>query len=202
MFLFDEPSPQRIARFLDAQRDAPFSYDEVGATREDGKSPAGYAIDHNRARLGTGRDTFERAVAALYAWKMFDVGWARLVPAGAPVEVGTTVAVLARHYGFHSLNPCRISYTIEEDEGGLVRRSFAYGTLPEHGERGEERFTVEWRREDDSVFYELYAFSQPNTLLAKLGYPLARRLQRRFARDSLRAMVQATDPGQGVPRTQ
>jgi uncharacterized protein (UPF0548 family) len=76
-------------------------------------------------------------VAALYAWKMFDVGWARLVPADAPVEVGTTVAVLARHYGFHSLNPCRISYTIEEDEGGLVRRSFAYGTLPEHGERGE-----------------------------------------------------------------
>lgn len=202
MFLFDEPSPQRIARFLGAQRDAPFSYDEVGATREDGKAPAGYAIDHNRARLGIGRDTFERAVAALYAWKMFDVGWARLVPAGAPVEVGTTVAVLARHYGFHSLNPCRISYTIEEDEGGLVRRSFAYGTLPEHGERGEERFTVEWRREDDSVFYELYAFSQPNTFLAKLGYPLARRLQRRFARDSLRAMVLATDPGQGVPRTQ
>jgi uncharacterized protein (UPF0548 family) len=202
LFLFDEPSPQRIARFLDAQRNAPFSYDEVGATREDGKAPAGYAIDQNRARLGIGRDTFERAVAALYAWKMFDVGWARLVPAGAPVEVGTTVAVLATHYGFHSLNPCRISYTIEEDEGGLVRRSFAYGTLPGHGERGEERFTVQWRLEDDSVFYELYAFSQPNTFLAKLGYPLARRLQRRFARDSLRAMVRATAPGQGVPRTQ
>ena len=74
MFLFDEPSPQRIARLLDALRDAPFSYDEVGATREDGKAPAAYAIDHNRARLGSGRDTFERAVAALYAWKMFDAG--------------------------------------------------------------------------------------------------------------------------------
>jgi uncharacterized protein (UPF0548 family) len=57
LFLFDEPSPQRIARFLDAQRDAPFSYDEVGATREDGKAPAGYAIDHNRARLGIGSRT-------------------------------------------------------------------------------------------------------------------------------------------------
>jgi len=195
LFLFDEPSPQRIARFLDAQRDAPFSYDEVGATREDGKAPAGYAIDHNRARLGIGRDTFERAVAALYAWKMFDVGWARLVPTGAPVEVGTTVAVLARHYGFHSLNPCRISYTIEDDEGDLVRRGFAYGTLPEHGERGEERFTVEWRSEDGSVFYDLYALSRPNHLLAWLGYPLARRLQRRFARDSLQAMLRATKVG-------
>lgn len=194
MFLFDEPSPQRIARFLDAQRAAPFSYDEVGATRKDAKTPTGYAVDHNRTRLGRGRDTFERALAALYSWKMFDVGWARLVPVEAPVEVGTTVAVLARHYGFHSLNPCRISYTIEEDEGGLVRRGFAYGTLPGHGERGEESFTVEWHHEDDSVFYELYAFSRPNHLLAWLGYPLARRLQRRFARDSLQAMIRATNP--------
>jgi uncharacterized protein (UPF0548 family) len=202
LFLYNEPSEQWTARILDEQRDAPFSYDEVGASHGAAKKLAGYAVDHNRAKLGEGRDTLDRAVAALHAWKMFDIGWARMIPEDAPVEVGTTVAVLARHYGFYSLNPCRISYTIEEDEGGLVRRSFAYGTLPEHGERGEERFTVEWRREDDSVFYELYAFSQPNTFLAKLGYPLARRLQRRFARDSLRAMVRATDPGQGVPRTQ
>ena len=194
MFLFDEPSLQRIARFLDSQRDAPFSYDEVGATREGSKAPAGYAVDHNRIRLGRGAETFERAVAALYAWRMFDIEWAMLVPANPPVEVGTTVAVLARHFGFHSLNPCRITYTIEEDLGGLARRGFAYGTLPEHGERGEERFSVEWRREDDSVFYDLYALSRPNHLLAWLGYPLARRLQRRFARDSLQAMVRAVKP--------
>ena len=195
MFLFDEPSSQRIARFLDAQRDAPFSYDEVGATREGSKAPAGYAVDHNRTRLGRGAETFERAVAALYAWRMFNIGWAKLVPANPPVEAGTTVAVLAKHYGFHSLNPCRISYTIQEDEVGLARRGFAYGTLPEHGERGEERFTVEWRREDDSVFYDLYALSRPNHPIAWLGYPLARRLQRRFARDSLQAMIRATNPG-------
>jgi uncharacterized protein (UPF0548 family) len=193
LFLFSEPSTQRISRFLDAQRDAPFSYDEVGASRGDAKAPAGYALDHNRVRLGEGRETFDRAVAALYAWKMFDLGWARVVPEGAPIEVGTTVAVLARHYGFHSLNPCRISYTIEQDGGELVRRGFAYGTLPDHGEKGEERFTVEWRRIDDSVFYDLYAFSRPNQLLAKLGYPLARHLQHRFAKDSLQAMVLATN---------
>jgi len=195
LFLFDEPSLQRITRFLDSQRDAPFSYDEVGATREGSKAPAGYAVDHNRTRLGRGAETFERAVAALYAWRMFNIGWAKLVPANPPVEAGTTVAVLAKHYGFHSLNPCRISYTIQEDEVGLARRGFAYGTLPEHGERGEERFTVEWRREDDSVFYDLYALSRPNHPIAWLGYPLARRLQRRFARDSLQAMIRATNPG-------
>ena len=193
MFQLSEPSTQRISRFLDAQRDAPFSYDEVGASREDAKAPVGYAVDHNRVRLGEGRKTFDRAVAALHAWKMFDLGWVKVVPAGAPVEVGTTVAVLAKHYGFHSLNPCRISYTIEQDEGSLMRRGFAYGTLPDHGEKGEERFTIEWHRDDDSVFYDLYAFSRPNQLLAKLGYPLARHLQHRFARDSLQAMVRATN---------
>jgi len=193
LFQLSEPSTQRISRFLDAQRDAPFSYDEVGASRGDAKVPTGYAVDHNRVRLGEGRETFDRAAAALYAWKMSDLGWARVVPEGAQVEVGTTVAVLAKHYGFHSLNPCRISYTIEQDGGDLVRRGFAYGTLPDHGEKGEERFTIEWHHEDDSVFYDLYAFSRPNQLLAKLGYPLARHLQHRFARDSLQAMVRATN---------
>jgi len=193
LFQLSEPSTQRISRFLDAQRDAHFSYDEVGASRGDAKVPTGYAVDHNRVRLGEGRETFDRAVAALYAWKMSDLGWARVVPEGAQVEVGTTVAVLAKHYGFHSLNPCRISYTIEQDGGDLVRRGFAYGTLPDHGEKGEERFTIEWHHEDDSVFYDLYAFSRPNQLLAKLGYPLARHLQHRFARDSLQAMVRATN---------
>ena len=38
---------------------------------------------------------------------------------------------------------------------------------------------VEWHSDDDSVFYDLYAFSLPNSLLANLGYPLARRLQHR-----------------------
>jgi len=194
LFLFSEPSAERIALFLDAQRDAPFSYDEVGASREEARAPAGYTLDHNRTRLGEGRETFDRSIAALHAWKMFDLGWARLVPPDSPVEVGTTVAVLAKHYGFHSLNPCRISYTIEQDGGDLVRRGFAYGTLPGHGERGEERFTVEWHREDDSVFYDIYAFSRPNHLLARLGRPLARRLQRRFAKDSLQVMIRATDP--------
>jgi uncharacterized protein (UPF0548 family) len=50
---------------------------------------------------------------------------------------------------------------------------------------------VEWRREDDSVFYDLYALSRPNHPIAWLGYPLARRLQRRFAKNSLQAMVRA-----------
>jgi uncharacterized protein (UPF0548 family) len=191
LFLLGEPSEDRISEFLRAQRNAPYSYPEVGATLEGEGSLAGYAVDHNRVGLGRGEEAFERAVAALRAWRMFDVGWIRIFPPDAPIEVGTTVAVLARHHGFRSLNACRVVYVIDEDGGDLRRRGFAYGTLPDHGERGEERFTVEWRRTDGSVHYDIYAFSRPKHLLAKIGRPLARRLQRRFARDSMRAMVRA-----------
>jgi uncharacterized protein (UPF0548 family) len=55
-------------------------------------------------------------------------------------------------------------------------------------ESGEERFSVEWRRDDDSVWYDILAFSRPRHLLARLAMPLSRSLQRRFARDSLEAM--------------
>jgi uncharacterized protein (UPF0548 family) len=58
-------------------------------------------------------------------------------------------------------------------------------------ERGEERFSVEYHREDDSVWYDLLAFSIPLHWLAILGYPLSRAAQRRFATDSKAAMLRA-----------
>ena len=194
MFLLGEPSEARISGFLLSQRDAPLSYAEVGDSKTGASELAGYAVDHNRARLGEGEEAFERAAGALRAWRMFDVGWIEIFPPDAPIEVGTTVAVLTRYYGLLWLNACRIVYLIDEDDGEIRRYGFAYGTLSEHAERGEERFTIELRR-DGSVHYDLYAFSRPNHLLAKIGYPLSRRLQSRFARDSLQAMVRAAAPG-------
>ena len=96
--------------------------------------------------------------------------------------------MLARHYGFWSLNAAHIADVIEES--GEVER-FGYGTLPGPGERGEERFLIEWSREDDSVHYDVFAFSRLNHPLAWPGYPLTRALQRRFARDSKMATVRA-----------
>lgn len=189
MFLLRPPSTQTISAFIAAQQLRPFSYAEVGATR--GRAPAGYNVDHNRALLGAGEETFARAVAAVRAWRMFNLGWCRIYPPDAPVEAGTTVAVLIRHFGFWSLNACRIVYLLEEEEGALRRRGFAYGTLPEHGEVGEERFSVEWNRDDGTVWYDLYAFSYPGRLMARFGYPLTRMLQKRFVRDSKAAMAAA-----------
>jgi uncharacterized protein (UPF0548 family) len=88
------------------------------------------------------------------------------------------------------LNACRIVYLVDE-EGAVKRFGFAYGTLAEHAEIGEERFTVEWNRADDTVWYDILAFSRPRQMLAKLGYPLSRSLQKRFAEGSKAAMMNA-----------
>jgi uncharacterized protein (UPF0548 family) len=188
MFLLRKPTDAAIRQFLAAQSGLAFSYPAVGATAK--TPPSGYNVDHNRVRLGAGAETFARAVAAVRRWEMFPRAWMQLCWPDAPIEVGTTVGLLVPLPGVWSLNACRIVYLIDED--GPVRRfGFAYGTLPEHIERGEERFSVEWRREDDSVWYDILAFSRPKHPLIWAGYPVARLMQRRFGRDSKRAMAAA-----------
>jgi uncharacterized protein (UPF0548 family) len=81
---------------------------------------------------------------------------------------------------------------INENEP-VQRFGFAYGTLPDHVERGEERFIVEWLLKDDSVWYDILAFSQPRHPLVRFSSPLARVLQNRFVRDSKRRMLEITD---------
>ena len=76
--------------------------------------------------------------------------------------------------------PVEIVYLVDEP-GEVERFGFAYGTLPDHAERGEELFTVEWRHADDSVWYDLLSYSQPNHQLARLAGPIARQTQKRFA---------------------
>ena len=135
MFLLTRPSDEQIDNIIAAQRAASLTYSFEGVTRN-GSPPAGYAVDHNKVRLGAGQATFERAVAAMRRWD---------------------------------------------------------GTLGVHMARGEERFLVEWDRADDAVWYSILAFSRPKSLLAWLGYPVARLMQRRFAAASKRAMVRAVN---------
>ncbi len=187
MFCFTKPSPEAVREFLAAQRHQQFSYGHIGASRTE--APTGYVVDHNRIQLGEGRIVFERAKDAINQWKMFDVTWLELFSPDTPIAEGATVAVAASHLGFWSLNAARIVYTIDE-RGALERYGFAYGTLPDHAEMGEERFTVEFHADDDSVWYDLCAFSRPR-LLARLAFPYTRSLQKKFASDSRKAMQTA-----------
>jgi uncharacterized protein (UPF0548 family) len=184
MFTITEPSDEDVAKFTSSQRNLEFTYPEVGATN--GTPPAGYKVDHNRVQLGHGDATYNRAVDALKKWRQFELGWVTIVPRGVAIEVGATVAVKARAFGTWSLSAARVVYVIDESR----RFGFAYGTLPDHVECGEERFLVEWLA-DDSVWYDIFAFSKPRHALVRLSSPLARLLQKRFARESL-LMVKAS----------
>jgi uncharacterized protein (UPF0548 family) len=192
MLSLRKPSVEWLRDFLATQSKLDLTYPAVGATAA--VPPAGYVVDHTRIKLGEGAGTFAAARAALERWDHFRLGWVEMWPPETPIQAGQVVAVIARLLGLWWLNACRIVYVV--DEQGLVQRyGFGYGTLPEHAESGEERFTVEWHEQDDAVWYDILAFSRPQQLLARLGYPWARRLQRRFARDSAAAMQKAAVEG-------
>ena len=68
---------------------------------------------------------------------------------------------------------------------------FVYRTLGDHALDGDERFTVARASADGTVAYEILARSQPRHALTRVGHPVVRRMQRRFARDSVLAMRRA-----------
>ena len=187
MFLRARPSEAEIDAFIAEQARQPYSYAEVGASAHGG--PDGYTVDHNRIGLGFGGEVFARAVAALRRWAMFEVDAVQLCWPSAPIAEGTTVAILAGRVAAWSLNACRIVYTVDTSD----RFGFAYGTLPEHAVRGEERFLVERDPASDEVTYDLLAFSRPGTALLALARPILRREQRRFAAGSKAAMWRAVN---------
>lgn len=186
MFLVRKPTASFLADVREAQRETPLSYDEVGGTR--GTPPRGYVVDCNRVRLGTGSVPFERARQALKSWQMLQLGWVEPCWPDATLREGELVGTLARACGLWVVNVCRIVYVTDEPSAAGNEFSFAYGTLEGHVECGEERFRIEWQHADDSVWYEIVAFSKPGRWIARVGYPYVRCKQRRFARDSLQVM--------------
>jgi uncharacterized protein (UPF0548 family) len=188
MLFLRRPAAEAIQAFLAVQARLDLTYSAVGATAT--TPPTGYVVDHTRRKLGEGGKLFVAAKEALERWQQFRLGWLEARPEDTPIREGQVVAILARSIGLWWLNACRIVVAINED--GPVRRfGFAYGTLPDHAGSGEERFLVEWHRADGGVWYDILAFSRPRHLLARLGYPWVRRVQKRFGRESAAAMCRA-----------
>jgi len=179
------PTEAAIRAFLTEQGRLQLTYSAVGATAK--APPAGYVVDHTRTKIGAGEKVFAAAKMALERWQQFRLGGLEASPEDTPIKEGQVVAILARSLGMWWLNACRIVMVVNEDQ----RFGFAYGTLPDHAGSGEERFLIEWDRSDDSVWYDILAFSRPRHFLARLGYPWVRRVQKQFGRESAPVMRQA-----------
>ncbi len=193
MFFIRRPTDEFIRAVLQTQARLDFTYPEIGTTAT--TPPAGYVVDHTRVRLGAGDEVFQRAKIGLRGWKQFKFGWLSAFPADTPIRTGELVTVVAHTFGVWSVNVARIVYVIDEPR----RFGFAYGTMPGHVEQGEERFLIE-RTEDDSVWYDILAFSRPRHVLARFANPLVRRLQKRFGRESKAAMLRAVAEPAVEPR--
>jgi len=185
-----KPNADQIRAWIDSQAPLDFTYSFVGATKS-GSVPSNHNVDHNRIQLGSGLATFEAAKEALSLWKHFQIPWVELHPPSSHVAANVTVGILARAMGVYSLNACRVVYVIEEEDP-FHRFAFGYGTLPEHPESGEERFQVE-HRSDDTVWFDILAYSRPYQLLAHLAYPYVRHKQKQFASGSMQAMQTAVN---------
>ena len=186
MLSLNKPTPDTIRRYLAAQAASEFTYSSVGATAT--HPPTGFLVAHTRTKLGEGKKTFQIARAALERWDQFNLGWLEAYSPEMRIQAGEVMAVVAHVIGLWWLNACRIIYVVDEVES-IQRFGFAYGTLPDHAATGEERFLIEWNQADDSVWYDILSFSRARHILARIGYPMFRRKQIQFGRESAAAML-------------
>jgi uncharacterized protein (UPF0548 family) len=151
---------------------APFTYAEVGATR-DAELPAGYDTVERSVVVGRGEEVFARAVAAVFDWRAQRGVGLRVRASGPASEPGTVVVLTA---GLPRLGydiPCRVVWAQTAGD----ERGFAYGTLPGHPESGEEAFLVRLEPGGDVVF-RLRVFARLASPLARLGGPVSTVVQR------------------------
>lgn len=146
--------------------------------------PFGFVRDFSRSKIGHGEAAFAVAKLAFARWAMFDLGWARVTNPSALIAPGQIVAVEVHSLGLWSLNLSRIVEAIDTP----TRFGFVYSTTRMHVEEGEEFFLLEFEPSTGDLSYQLEAASRPRNPLAKLGYPVTRALQHRFARESHRRM--------------
>jgi len=150
----------------------PYTYEDVGATRED-RCPPGFHRLHVRARIGEGEAVFRRASEALMTWEMHrELGGVTITSDAAKAAPGVDVTV-----GIGPIKaPCRVVWTAEE----YRRTAWAYGTLPGHPESGEEAFEIT-RTGDGTVWLTITAFSRAAKWYARAGGPATRGLQHAYA---------------------
>lgn len=175
------PDPCLSPTEAEELRRSSLTYPDVGATR--GRLPSGYSHLTRTVSVSGGRARFEDASRALLGWEMHRRAGLTVRSSDEPLVDGA-VAVLRLGLGRVSLRiPVRVVYVVDEPR----RRGFAYGTLPGHPECGEELFLVQLG-EDDQVTLTIRAFSRPATVLARVGGPVSRRVQRWMTERYLRVL--------------
>lgn len=161
------------------------TYAEVGATA--GELPQGYHHVRMQRVIGRGRDVFERAADDLLAGEVQRRAGARVTLSETPLREGTRFDMRLRLGPLRFGIPCLVVWAERTPE----RCGFAYGTLPGHPERGEERFELRLEPSGE-VTFRIVAFSLPGRWFTRLGGPVGRLVQRRMTARYLRTLDATT----------
>jgi uncharacterized protein (UPF0548 family) len=172
LFSLRRPSADALQRVLEASRGRAPTFDHVGSTRS-GAPVDGFRFDTYSGVIGHGDADWNIAKDGLRAWAAHAGFGASVTPPDAPLVEGETVVLAAAVGPLHVVIPCRIVYVVDEAD----RFGFAYVTLPGHPECGEEAFMLE--RSNDEITFTMSSHSRPAELLAQLGAPVSRAVQRR-----------------------
>ena len=186
VFRLTRPSEKERERLLAAAREAPVSSPNLLtlAGGPIGTPLWGFAHDLLRSEIGRGEPAFAAAREAFQRWEQFDLGWVRIANPHPKISPEELVAVEAHTAGLWSINFSRVVEVVDSP----TRFGFMYATTSSHVEEGQERFLLEFDPESESVFYLIEAISRPRHILARIGYPISRVMQRRFRRDSIARM--------------
>ena len=163
------------------------TYSDVG-TMLAGTPPEGFHHDRYETVLGYGPKTFQSGVAGLKTWEAHRLRGLRVFPGDQEICTGATVVVTLGTAILAIAAPCRIVTVFDEQ----TRWGFAYGTLPGHPEQGEEAFVISMSP-DQTVWFEIEAFSRPGDPLVRLSGPIGRGIQRSGTRGYLRALKRFVD---------
>ncbi len=140
-----------------------YSYGPVGASL--GAMPDGFVHLDRRWPLPDG--SYDAAVAAVTSWAMHRASGLRI--AAAPLAPGSAVLQAVPFGPLELLAPCRVVAVVD---GG-----FSYGTVRGHPESGEESFVV--HRDGEAAWLVIRSYSRLASAVARLGTPVARRVQSR-----------------------
>ncbi|KIY99763.1 hypothetical protein MNEG_8198 [Monoraphidium neglectum] len=151
----------------------------------------GYMITTNRRKVGEGQKVYDAAVAAIQKWEQLQLGWNFTTKPA--VKTGTKICSATQTVIPWTVLPAQVVYSQDEAAdfgGGDKGRRFAVGlaSLSGHLLAGEERFAVELHS-DGSVWYDVFLFSRPNTLLAWASLPVIKLMQIRYVNDSISALA-------------
>ena len=188
MFRIGQVGAGDLADIADRARHTRPTYDAVGASLT-GAAPAGFRRHEYVTTIPARPDAFALGVEGLRRWAPHRHAGLVVTPAAPPSE-DATVAIAARLGPLTVVAVCRIVAVLDEPD----RYGFAYGTLPGHPECGEESFVVS-RADKGEVSFRIVSVSRPAELLARLGGPVTRVVQRRTTRrylDGLAAFVVAS----------